>query len=347
MTTLLRTAQLSALDVLTIDTETTGLDAKTARIVQIAALPGVGDQVDEQGVFDSFVDPGEPIPPRSTAVHGVGDADVAGAPDAVGMFERLTPLLERRVVVGHTISYDIAILEREAETAGVGWTRPPALDVRLLARIAAPTLADYGLDSLCEWLAVENVQRHRAMGDARATQAVFAKLLPLLREKGVRTLAEAEARSARVAENANFGDYVEIPSVRQGAPASLTAGGVSDAYTTRVRDLMSAPPLRLPDDTAMWAAMAEMMGKRASSLFTDAPDGSVGILTERDVLRAVNSDGAAALDAPMSRYHCKPLITILDDAFVYRAIGRMTRRNLRHLGVRNAAGEIVGALSAR
>ena len=42
-----------------------------------------------------------------------------------------------------------------------------------------------------------------------------------------------------------------------------------------------------------------------------------------------------------------PLISVPADAFLYRAIGRMSRRKIRHLGVVDEAGRVVGALSAR
>ena len=43
----------------------------------------------------------------------------------------------------------------------------------------------------------------------------------------------------------------------------------------------------------------------------------------------------------------KPLAVVPADAFVYRAIGRMSRLKMRHLGVVDEAGSVIGALSAR
>ena len=43
----------------------------------------------------------------------------------------------------------------------------------------------------------------------------------------------------------------------------------------------------------------------------------------------------------------KPLAAVPADAFVYRAIGRMSRLGVRHLGVVDETGRVVGALSAR
>jgi CBS domain-containing protein len=53
------------------------------------------------------------------------------------------------------------------------------------------------------------------------------------------------------------------------------------------------------------------------------------------------------LDFPVERYMSKPLATVPADAFIYRAIGRMSRLGIRHLAVVDERDHIVGALSAR
>ena len=83
------------------------------------------------------------------------------------------------------------MLKRECARAGLAWTPPPALDTRLLAEIAEPELADYSLESLAAWLGLEITDRHSALGDARAAARIFQALVPKLRERGIRTLAEA------------------------------------------------------------------------------------------------------------------------------------------------------------
>ena len=60
-----------------IDIETTGIGEKH-RIVELAGVKFCGDKIVD--VFDTYVDPGMPIPPYATAVHGIRDADVADAP---------------------------------------------------------------------------------------------------------------------------------------------------------------------------------------------------------------------------------------------------------------------------
>ena len=200
MHTISSSTPLIALDAIVLDTETTGLDARVARLVQIGALRLRGGRLDPEQRFERLVNPGRPIPQAAVSVHGITDAMVAAAPAFPDIAAEFEVFAGRSIVIGHTIHYDMAVLEREYGLAGRAWPRFRALDVRSLARVAAPTLADHGLDRLCEWLGIEIEGRHTALGDARAAGQAFLALVPLLRAKNIRTLAEAETASRTLAE---------------------------------------------------------------------------------------------------------------------------------------------------
>jgi DNA polymerase-3 subunit epsilon/CBS domain-containing protein len=93
-----------------------------------------------------------------------------------------------------------------------------------------------------------------------------------------------------------------------------------------------------------------MTGARISSLFVacvPALPQDTGIITERDILRAVARDRAGALARPVTSAMSHPLATVPAEAFAYLAVSRMNRLKVRHLGVTDAAGHVTGALSAR
>ncbi|MCP5154357.1 MAG: CBS domain-containing protein [Ectothiorhodospiraceae bacterium] len=338
---------LMSLDGVVLDTETTGLNAATARVIQIGAIHFAASQLAAQR-FETLVDPGVPIPPETTAVHGIRDTDVAGAGDFASVAEALATFVADRVVVGHTIGYDLTVLRREHALIGRPWRAPPALDVRMLARIAAPSLADYSLDRLCDWLGVTIRGRHTAIGDCVATAEVFFALLPALREKGVRTLAQAQAASRRL-----FEDEARASGALLGAdPVTAQASAPmlridSFPYRHRIREVMSAPAATAEPETTVAEAVRILLERRISSLFVRGGDGQLGIVTERDVLRAIDSHGRDALERPLASLVVGPLQTVHVDAFVYRAIGRMTRLGFRHLGVRDDSGALVGAVTTR
>jgi len=339
---------LIALDAVALDTETTGLDARIARLVQVAALPVVAGRMRSDDRFERLVNPGIPIPKETVAIHGITDAKVADA----SAFNNIAGLLEayigRAVVVGYAVAYDLAVLEREYTLAGRPVPRLRALDVRTLARLAAPSLADYSLEALCEWLDVRISGRHTALGDARAAGEIFLALIPLLRAKDIRTLAEAEAASLALAEReaAGMGGYA--PAAQAAVDARPVLARIdSFPYRHRIREVMSAPAVFAAPDTTLRAAMRRLIEKRVSSVFVRLSGGETGIVTERDLLRAVDAGGEAALSQPVASIANAPLQTLPEDAFLYRAIGRIERLGFRHLGVTDASGQIVGAVTTR
>ncbi len=346
----LHSMPLAALEAVVLDTETTGLDARTARLLQIGALRLSDGRADLDRCLETLVDPGCAVPPASTAIHGIRDEDLKGAPSPAEALKALEDFRGNCVIVGHTINYDLTILGREAELAGLTWSRPPALDVRHLARIANPNLADHGLDSLCSWLGIEIEGRHSAMGDAVATAQVFCTLVPLLRQAGLRTLAEAETAAARMAEREAV-EYGEVAGPRPAPVGSDRRQALeridSYPYRHRVGDVMSSPPVTLGAEKSLEEALPLFVERGVSSLFVVDEAGETGIVTERDVLRAVAAKGAAALEVTLGALRQAPLHTIGQDDFVYRAIGRMDRHSIRHLGVTDASGALVGAVTTR
>jgi CBS domain-containing protein len=322
-------------------------------------VPIAAGHVDAGAAFRALVRPDEPIPEAATRIHGIDDAALAGAGRFADIWPSCAAAIGRRIVIGHTLGFDLAVIKRECERAGIAWKRPRALDTRLLAEVARADLAGYSLDQLAAWLSVTVSGRHSALGDAATTAHVFLALLPELRRRGIRTLAEAQQASRGLTDvledqhRAGWLEPVETPS-RRDAERSL-ARIDSYPYRHHISDVMSAPPRFVSADATLADALAIMARERISSLFvttSSSPAGSArtqdtGIITERDVLRVLAERGGAAVAAPVGDVMSRPLLSVPADAFVYRAIGRMSRLKIRHLGVVDEDGRVVGALSAR
>jgi CBS domain-containing protein len=349
---------LIALDAVVIDTETTGLDPAEARILEIAAIRIVGGRLSADEMFRSLVSPGVSIPAVATAIHHIDDAKVAGAPSFAKVWPVLIDFIGGTVVIGHTVGFDLAVLQRECQRAGIAFHPPRALDTRLLAEIIEPTLAAYTIESLATWLAIQPSERHSAKGDAITTARIFAALVPKLRDGGIRTLGEATLSCralTTVLEEQHRAGWTDI-----GVPAHHHAERIlaridSYPYRHRVKDVMHAPAIFVSAGTPLAKALKQMMDERVSSLFVRPTEGNegdvlvedVGIVTERDAMRAIATQGPEALARPVKELMNKPLAVIPADSFIYLAIGRMSRLAIRHLGVVDEAGHVVGALSAR
>ena len=130
---------LIALDAFVIDTETTGLDPAKARVVEIGAVPLRSGKLDETAALRRLVNPGEPIPAEATRIHAIDDSVVASAPKFAAAWPDISAATSGAILIGHTLGFDLAVLKRECERAGLPWVRPRTLDTRLLAQVAEPT----------------------------------------------------------------------------------------------------------------------------------------------------------------------------------------------------------------
>jgi DNA polymerase-3 subunit epsilon/CBS domain-containing protein len=350
---------LISLDAVVIDTETTGLDPRKARLIEAAAVRIASGRIDSAQSFRRLVNPGEAIPRETTAIHGIDAAAVADAPPFPQVWPEFSAFVGSSVFIGHTIGFDLAVLQRECERAGLHWRRPRTLDTQHLAQVVEPRLGGYSLEQLSQWLGVEVANRHSALGDALTTARIFEALVPKLREGGIRTFAEASQACralTEVLDKQHRAGWV-TPDVRSDiAAAERTLGRIdSYPYRHRVRDVMSKPPRLISSASTLGEALAQVIRERISSLFVvpstsmteQVPAAAAGIITERDILRALAIEGPEALKLGLEQFTSKPLAVIPADAFVYRAIGRMSRLKIRHLGVTDEAGNLAGALSAR
>lgn len=188
---------LESLPAWVIDTETTGLDVSSDRVVQIGGVrvhgrrlyPGVG--------IDRLVNPGRPIPPVSTGVHGISDDMVRDAPPLGPVWADAVAAIGPCVWVGHNIGFDIAILRRQAMEEGLGWQEPPWLDTLQLCAMLFPRQAALDLEAVAPLLGVDIHGRHTALGDALVTAEVWVRLVPLLQHRGIETFGAAKAFAAR------------------------------------------------------------------------------------------------------------------------------------------------------
>ncbi|MCA1769978.1 MAG: 3'-5' exonuclease [Halomonas sp.] len=184
---------LRALEVVSFDTETTGLELRRGdTVISIGACRVVNTRLLASEVFDVRVDPGKPIPPASTAIHGITDADVEGAPPLPVVLPRFRDYVGEAVILAHNAAFDLLALQ----PPGAGVTLDmPVLDTLLISRALDASLDGHDLDSLAEryGLSFPPGTRHTALGDARVTAELWLALLPRLEARGIDTLGKALA----------------------------------------------------------------------------------------------------------------------------------------------------------
>lgn len=119
-------------------------------------------------------------------------------------------------------------------------------------------------------------------------------------------------------------------------------------YRHRVSEVMASPLATASPDTPVAEASRRMADAGISSLVAvDAAGRPAGIVTERDILRAVADHRPEIFDLPLAAIMSRPVATVRHDALVYIAMGRMDRLRLRHLVAVDEEGRAVGMVTVR
>lgn len=182
------------------DTKTTGLSPSGGdEIAQIAAARVPGGRVLRGETFDALANRGHAIPPASTVFHRLTDAHVADAPGIAQVGRACHAFAEGSVLVAHNAPFAEAFLRHKEKAIGLRFDTPVGDTIAVSAPLD-PSTAKHTLDALCAryGVSIPKEVRHTALSDARATAEVFARLIPLLETKGVKTLGDLLSVGQRI-----------------------------------------------------------------------------------------------------------------------------------------------------
>lgn len=170
------------------DLETTGLDHKTSRIVTACAALLNPDGTMSGPDIEWLANPGIPIPPEATMVHGITD-EIAKSQGqdlgqvVAGIIETLAVYFEKGIpVVAYNAPYDFTILRQHAEDFGIQWPNDPSpiIDPLVLdKKLAQFRKGKRRLEIVAGHYGVKLEDAHNATADAVAAghiaQAMAAK----------------------------------------------------------------------------------------------------------------------------------------------------------------------------
>jgi DNA polymerase III subunit epsilon len=182
---------LNEIEFVVLDTETTGLRPGHHRVIELAGIRMRAGEV--IGSFQSLLNPGIRLPAFIVQFTGITHEMVATAPKAHEVFPDFLHFIDGAILVGHNVGFDIGFLSYEAQLLGYDFPID-GLDTIPLARRFLPGLRRFKLDSVAGHLKIHTVNRHRALGDARVTAAVFMKLLEMAQQQGIQTLGHLRRR---------------------------------------------------------------------------------------------------------------------------------------------------------
>ena len=198
-----------------VDLEMTGLDAEHDRVVEVCIERWVGGVC--VASLESLVSPGARVG-GAAHVHGLGAAELAGAPPFEALAERVVTLLDGAVLVAHAASWDVQFLQAELARAGRVLEVPHYLDTLTLSRRAF-AFPSHALGALCKQFDLGPGSLHRAGDDVRVLRGVFDRCVAALAPVSVRDLWEV--RGATKVARASIVSRCEV-AVELGKPVVVT-----------------------------------------------------------------------------------------------------------------------------
>jgi DNA polymerase-3 subunit epsilon len=155
------------------DLETTGLDPRRDRIVEIGAV-----KFDRQGLigrFSALINPGIPMPVEASRVNGITDALLKGKPYIDQVFPDFLRFIGDTVLAAHNAPFDAGFINEKLR-ADSGESLPNRLvDTLAYARERFPGRNSYKLQNLAASLGIASGEVHRAEEDARICMEIFIR----------------------------------------------------------------------------------------------------------------------------------------------------------------------------
>jgi DNA polymerase III subunit epsilon len=177
-----------------LDSETTGLNPRTDRLITIGAVAVRAGEILLDDAFEALIQ----VRQNTTAVtvHGVTRDETRAGIEEPEALERFLDYLQDGVIVGHHIGHDIATFDAGYERHWGARLLNRSMDTMDLtlhleqdgAFAGRPAIRRFTLDALCEMFGVIPHDRHTAGGDAFLTAQVLLRLLKLASRHGRTTL---------------------------------------------------------------------------------------------------------------------------------------------------------------
>jgi len=187
---------MSPKTLIALDIETTGLDAKNDRIIEIGAVRFSSSSGQEE--FSTLVNPGVSIPRFITELTGISDAMVRGEkiPFIEDAINQLISFVGDAPVIGHNVKFDLSFLR------GAGALKKnQSIDTYEMAAVVLPSEGRYNLRALGQVLEVPMKATHRALDDTRVTKVIYQRMYQMILDLPLPLLGEI----VRLSKNTGWG----------------------------------------------------------------------------------------------------------------------------------------------
>lgn len=163
------------------DTETTGLNTSTDRILSIGAISVIGNVIDLSDSFERYLSQQE-FSNETVEIHGIlkeGKISKVEEKEAIIQF---LEYLKNAVIVAHHAAFDVEMINKSLKRLELPKLKNKVLDTGILYKKLEPSEKHYSLDKLSEIFKIPLHDRHTASGDAYITGLLFLKIISKLKK---------------------------------------------------------------------------------------------------------------------------------------------------------------------
>ena len=153
-----------------LDTETTGTNSFSDRIIEIGIIFIEDDQI--VNTYSSLINPQTTIDPFITQITGIKTSDLTNAPTFEDIALTLKELLSNYTIVAHNARFDYSFIRSEYRRLGIKFESDILCTVRLSRRLY-PEHHHHNLDSIIRRFNIDCPNRHRAFDDANVLVNFF------------------------------------------------------------------------------------------------------------------------------------------------------------------------------
>lgn len=147
-----------------VDVETTGLDPKVDRVIEIAIIHMVDGEVVD--AYSSLVDPEQELPEEVTKLTGIEPTQLVGAPRFRDIAAEVRARLSDRIFVAYNLAFDRAFVQHELERAGLELPTVVPIDPLVFVRELHRNQGSKRLGAVAERIGISLENAHRAEDDA-------------------------------------------------------------------------------------------------------------------------------------------------------------------------------------
>ncbi|MBT8316092.1 MAG: 3'-5' exonuclease [Lutibacter sp.] len=165
------------------DTETTGLETSTDRILSIGAVGVFNNIIDVSDNFEVYIRQSN-FKAETVEIHGIlkeGNLVKLNEDEAI---EQFINYIGNNVLVAHHTAFDIEMINTSLKRMNLPKLKNKNIDTGILyKKLDGRKDKHYSLDVLCDEFDIPKHDRHTASGDAFITSILFLKIISKLKQE--------------------------------------------------------------------------------------------------------------------------------------------------------------------